>query len=217
MAASSCSPSVFRWILVPLPAASIIMAMMLLPSTMLSGVRPARIWQGNWPATPTNFAEARACRPSLLMISISRAGIAVVVLSAKVAVADLDVLQGLLQGLAQAFGEVDGAVMPARAADGNSDISPVAGGKTRQPFKQITGNILVHLLDVGLCGQVFGHRLVEPGLLTQFRFPVGVGQAAYVEHQVGIHRHPALETERLDQEGGARLRLVQQAQFDGVT
>jgi len=61
----------------PLPAASIIIAMMLLPSTIDSGVRPALIWQGNWPATPTNFAEARACRPSLLIISISRAGIAV--------------------------------------------------------------------------------------------------------------------------------------------
>ena len=46
-ASCSCSPSVHRWILVPLPAASIIMAMMLLPSTMDSGVRPAFIWQGN--------------------------------------------------------------------------------------------------------------------------------------------------------------------------
>ena len=32
---------------------------------------------GNFPATPTNFADARACNPSLLMISISRAGIAI--------------------------------------------------------------------------------------------------------------------------------------------
>ncbi|MNL06792.1 hypothetical protein D3C87_1274400 [compost metagenome] len=50
---------------------------------------------------------------------------------AEVAVADLDVLQGLLQGLAQAFGQVDGAVMPARATDGNSDISAVTGRKAR--------------------------------------------------------------------------------------
>src|SRR5476651_1991245 len=100
------------------------MAMMLLPSTMDSGVRPARIWQGNCPATPTNLAEARACRPSLLMISISRAGIAQVFLSAKVAVANLDILEGLLQHLAEAFGQVDGAMVTAGTANGNGDIGP---------------------------------------------------------------------------------------------
>ncbi|HBO5845833.1 TPA: tyrosine-type recombinase/integrase [Pseudomonas aeruginosa] len=45
-ASSSCSPSVCRCRLVPLPAASIITAMMLLPSTQLSGLRPTRTWQG---------------------------------------------------------------------------------------------------------------------------------------------------------------------------
>jgi hypothetical protein len=56
---------------------------------------------------------------------------------AEVAVANLDVLQGLLQRLAQAFGQVDGAVMSARAANGNGDIGAVAGGKAGQPFEQI--------------------------------------------------------------------------------
>lgn len=90
----------------PLPAASIIMAMMLLPSTIDSGVRIALTWHGYLPAIPTNFADARACKPSLLMISISSAGIAGLILSSKVAVANLDVFQGFLQALAQALRQV---------------------------------------------------------------------------------------------------------------
>ena len=53
---------------------------------------------------------------------------------AEVAVADLDVLQGLLQRLPQTLGQVDGTVMSASAANGNGDVGAVAGGKTRQPL-----------------------------------------------------------------------------------
>ncbi|MNR04292.1 hypothetical protein D3C85_1202370 [compost metagenome] len=59
--------------------------------------------------------------------------------------------------------------------------------------------------------------MIQPGLFAQFWFPVRVGQAAHIEYQVGIDRHAALEPERLHQEGGAWLGLVQQAQLDGVT
>ena len=48
---------------------------------------------------------------------------------AEVAVANLDILQGLLQELTQAFGQVDGAVVTAGTADGDRDIGAVAGGK----------------------------------------------------------------------------------------
>ncbi|MCY1346899.1 hypothetical protein D9M69_329970 [compost metagenome] len=53
-------------------------------------------------------------------------------------------------------------------------------------------------------------------MVAQLGLPVRIGQAAYIEHQVGIHRHAALEAEGLDQEGGARLGFVEQAQLDGV-
>ncbi|MNV86896.1 hypothetical protein D3C71_1809630 [compost metagenome] len=58
--------------------------------------------------------------------------------------------------------------------------------------------------------------MIKPGLRAQFRLPVGIGQATYVEHQIGVDRHATLEAERLDQESGAGLRLVQQAQLDGI-
>ena len=49
----------------------------------------------------------------------------------EVAVANLDVLQSFLQGLTQAFGQVDGAVMPAGAANGNSNVGAIARGEAR--------------------------------------------------------------------------------------
>ena len=106
--------------------------------------------------------------------------------------------------------------MPAGAANGNGDISAVAGGKAGQPLEQVGGNVLEHLFDVRLCRQVLGNRLIEPGLIAQLRLPVGVRQAAHVEHQVGVHRHATLEAERLHQERRTGFRLVQQAQLDGI-
>ncbi|MNI69166.1 hypothetical protein D3C73_1249000 [compost metagenome] len=106
--------------------------------------------------------------------------------------------------------------MAAGAANGNSDIGAVAGGKAWQPFEQVRRNVLEHFLDVGLRRQVIGHRLVEPGLLAQFRLPVRIGQAAHIEYQIGVDRHATLEPERLDEECRTGFRLVQQAQLDGI-
>src|SRR3990172_9441455 len=74
MAASSSGPSVSMLTAVPLAAASIITPMMLLALTRL----PLRVSQMPLlyrPASWVNLAAARACRPSLLMISISRCSI----------------------------------------------------------------------------------------------------------------------------------------------
>src|SRR5690606_17097320 len=74
MAGSASGPSMSTITLVPLAAASIITPMMLLAFTR----RPLRSIQTslrNWLAVWVSLAEARACRPSLLMISISLRGI----------------------------------------------------------------------------------------------------------------------------------------------
>ncbi|MNN51023.1 hypothetical protein D3C81_1656380 [compost metagenome] len=134
----------------------------------------------------------------------------------EVAVANLDVLQGFLQGLTQTFGQVDGAVMPAGAANGNGDVGAVAGGEARQPLVQVGEDVLKHFFDLRLCRQVFSHRRIETRLRAQFRLPVGVGQAAHIEYQIRVYRHAALEAKGLDQKCGPRLRLVQQTQLDGV-
>src|SRR5262245_12637051 len=70
----SSEPSVSTMRVEPWAAASIITPMMLLALTR----RPFRVTQTlalNWPATCVSLAEARACNPSLLMISTSRCSI----------------------------------------------------------------------------------------------------------------------------------------------
>src|SRR5690606_5204985 len=47
----------------------------------------------------------------------------------QIAVANLDVLQLRLERGTESFSQIDGAVMAARAADGDRDIGTVAGGK----------------------------------------------------------------------------------------
>src|SRR3990167_5893796 len=148
--------------LVPLPAASITTAMMLLPSTRLSGVRPKRTWQGKRPATPTNFAAARACRPSLLMMVISQAGMSRCILLAEVAVANLKVFQLRLERLPQAFSQVDRAGMAAGTADGDGHVGAIAGSKAWQPLVQVRMDVGVHLIHIGLGRQVVDHRLIQP-------------------------------------------------------
>src|SRR5262245_15556192 len=70
----SSEPSVSTMRVEPWAAASIITPMMLLALTR----RPLRVTQTlalNWPATCVSLADARACSPSLLMISTSRCSI----------------------------------------------------------------------------------------------------------------------------------------------
>src|SRR5688572_1339558 len=74
IACPSSGPSVSTTSFDPWAAASIITPMMLLALTR----RPLRVTQTlalNWLATCVSLAEARACRPSLLMISTSRCSI----------------------------------------------------------------------------------------------------------------------------------------------
>src|SRR3954464_7382967 len=70
MAAASSGPSVSIWIVVPFAAASIMTPIMLLALTRLP-LRATQISLLNWPASCVSLADARACRPSLLMISAS--------------------------------------------------------------------------------------------------------------------------------------------------
>ena len=83
--------------------------------------------------------------------------------------------------------------MTAGAADGDGHIGAVAGGKAWQPLVQIRVNVGVHLIHISLCRQVVDDRLIQPRVGAQVRLLIRIGQAAYVEHQVGIYRHAALE------------------------
>src|SRR5262245_13400461 len=70
MASVSSGPSISMAIVLPLAAANIMTPMMLLALTLLP-LRTSQMLLLNWPASCVNLADARACRPSLLMISAS--------------------------------------------------------------------------------------------------------------------------------------------------
>src|SRR5690606_14498683 len=72
-AASASAPSVSTRMREPFPAASIITPMMLLALTRRP-LRDSQTSQEKSPAERVSFAEARACSPSLLMISTSACG-----------------------------------------------------------------------------------------------------------------------------------------------
>src|SRR5215510_10960814 len=71
MASTSSGPSVSSVTFTPLPAASIITPMMLL-ALILRPLRPSATSLWYLPASWVSLAAARACSPSLLMISTSR-------------------------------------------------------------------------------------------------------------------------------------------------
>src|SRR5215472_1228479 len=71
MASTSSGPSVSSVTFTPLPAASIITPMMLL-ALILRPLRPSETSLWYLPASWVSLAAARACSPSLLMISTSR-------------------------------------------------------------------------------------------------------------------------------------------------
>ena len=66
--------------------------------------------------------------------------------------------------------------------------------------------------------QELDHRRVAAGERAQLRVVVRIGQAAHVEHQVGVERNAVLEAERLEQQrqpGVGRARrspCIQRAQ-----
>src|ERR1700675_4533878 len=74
IAASSSGPSASMLMVAPFAAASIITPMMLLALTRLP-LRVSHTLLLNCPASWVSLADARACRPSLLMISASRCSI----------------------------------------------------------------------------------------------------------------------------------------------
>ena len=136
---------------VPWLAASIITAMMFLPLTKLSALRPTLMSQAKRLATPTSLAAARACRP-----------------------ADLDVPELGSQGEADAFGEVHRAVLSAGATDGDGNVGAVAGREAGQPFFEVGQGIAVEFVDFRLRLEVLDDRLVEAAEIAQVGLPVGI-------------------------------------------
>ena len=92
-------------------------------------------------------------------------------------------------------------MLPASAADGHRQVAAGARRKAGQPLGKVAMQVGVHVAELALRLQEPPHRRIQPGEAAELRLPVGVGQAADIKHQVGVHRHPVLVGEGLEQQG----------------
>ncbi len=123
-------------------------------------------------------------------------------------VADGDDWIVLREALGDALGQVDRAVAPAGAADGDGEVTAVRGlvlGDARgDELQDVVGqarNAALRFEEADDVGVTAGER-------AQRRIPVGVGQRARVEHEVRVARNAVLEAEGLHQQATAGRRCV---------
>ena len=102
--------------------------------------------------------------------------------------------------LRQAFGQKHRTMLAASAADCHGQVRTVVAQVSRQPVAQEAAQIGFHLEHLGLGFKETNDLRVAPGLCAQHRIVMRIGQAAHVEHQIGIERQAVLEAERLEQQ-----------------
>ena len=92
-----------------------------------------------------------------------------------------------------------GAVLTARAADGNSQITAVRVFKSRNPAIEEAGNVFVHRYEAVVRIQKLDHLAIKSCQATQFDRPVWVRQATHVENEIGVRRDSMFVTKGFDQ------------------
>ena len=95
---------------------------------------------------------------------------------------------------------VDAPMLSSRTSNRNGQVTSIVVPKSRQPGRQVRRDVGQHLFDVLVTRQERNHRLIQTCHLAQFSLPVWVGQAAYVEHEIGINRNTVLKRERLEKQ-----------------
>src|SRR5690606_28313983 len=110
-------------------------------------------------------------------------------------VTDLRIIPAAPEMLTQFFAQIHRAVLPAGTAHRDRDVAAVVGLETRQPLFQVAADVREHLGDIGLLLQKVDDRLIQAAAAPQVLYPIGIGEAAGIEHDIGIHRYAVLEAE----------------------
>src|SRR5574343_1779787 len=98
----------------------------------------------------------------------------------------------------QPFGDVNRAVLTAGAADGDRQGVAIVADVAGQPGGDEAGDIVAHVTNFLLGFEEGDDRLILAGQRAQIGVVVRVGQAAYIEDEVGIERNAMLEAEGLE-------------------
>ena len=99
----------------------------------------------------------------------------------------------------------------AGAADGDGQVGALEILIARNPFLEKSRNVVDHALHHRRRVEKGADGLVLAGEGTKLRFPIRVGQAAHVEHEVCIGWQAVLVAERLDHDGHRARRARRDA------
>ena len=112
---------------------------------------------------------------------------------------------------ADAFGYIDGAMPPARAAEGERESRFPFGDVQRDEKVEQGLETLQEALRFGLRVEEGGDRSIGSASVAQSRHVVRIRQEPHVEYEVGIQRQAELETERhdVDAERGRVCRVAE--------
>ena len=96
--------------------------------------------------------------------------------------------------------EIDRAMPAAGAADRDGQVVAVVARVVGQPARDEVVDVAVHPLDFGDRSRGTRPPARRARSAAQRRLVVRIGQAAHVEHEIGVERHAVLEAERLEQQ-----------------
>src|SRR5512135_3383619 len=99
----------------------------------------------------------------------------------------------------QLLGEIDRAVPAAGAAEGHGEVAAAVAVVAREPLGDEAADVLQHAPHLRLRFEKGYDRPIASGKRTQPLLVMRIGQAAHVEHQIGIERNAVLETEGFEQ------------------
>src|ERR1700754_5204842 len=105
--------------------------------------------------------------------------------------------------LCQFLDQVDRAMATARAADRHRDIAAILALEARQPGVQPASDVGIVFAHQGVRVEEFPDGEVLARERAQPRIPVGIGQAARVEDEIGVGGQAPAVGERLEKQGGA--------------
>ena len=100
----------------------------------------------------------------------------------------------------QPLDQVDGAMLPPRAADRDGEIATVAAFEFRDARLQEVGDVVDQALDRGAGLEEGLHRRVPAGERLQRRLPVRIGEGPGVEDEIGIAGDARLVGEGLEED-----------------
>jgi len=122
-------------------------------------------------------------------------------------VSDDHIVSLLLKMFTQLFDNKYGSVLTACASDGDGHVATALVFKMGDPCIEKVRDICQHLPGVWLLQQKFPYLLVASAQGPEFRFPVGVWQAAHIKHEVGIAGQAVFETKGLYQDSHTNLQI----------